>query len=229
MIYLPSENPTPERPPRINREIVGVLLAMACISGLLIHYTRDTWCGLPVLGAFCLPPLVEPQQEATLPDDGSAGGNGELSHPSNPATVAPTPPLVDSAAGIAPAIPTPSLFATPYSIGPGGLAYPGPGSAQDGSVFPGGLAPPANSFVVPTPTLSVGSFSTVSASVDYGATATAMARAYQDTATPGTPSATSTGATATVGTPTAATVGTPTASAYPGPRGTATSADSAYP
>lgn len=219
MIYLPSENPTPERPPRINREIVGVLLAMACISGLLIHYTRDTWCDLPVLGMFCLPPLIEPQQEATAPDDGEAG-SGDLSHPSNPATVAPTPPLVDSGPGLAPAIPTPSGFPTPFSIGPGGLAYPGPSSAQDGAAFPGGLSAPPVSIVAPTATLSGGSFSTVGGT-DYEAKATAMALAYQATSTPGTPAATSTGATATAG--------TPTASAYPGPRGTATSGDSAYP
>jgi len=227
VIYLPSQPPSPERPPSINREIVGVLLAMACISGLLVHYTRDTWCDLPVLGSFCLPPLIAPRQEAKVAEDaadGDAPDGGGLSRPAAPMTAAPTPALVDSFGAPAMGIPTPAGFPTAFVTDPTGGAYPGPTSDASGGFpgglsggFPGGLAPAATPPPGAVAATATSSFTTVGDSPDYPATATALALSSGSgsaTATPS-PSPTAGGATPT------------SDSGYPGPTnsGTPTSAD----
>lgn len=211
MIYLPSESPSPERPPSINREIIGVLLAMACISGLLIHYSRDTWCDLPFLSAFCLPPLTAPRQEAKVDggaadDDAPAGGG--LSRPSGPMTAEPTVTPADPFALPTMAVPTPAGFPTPFGAGMPSAAYPGPGMTTDDG-FPGGLAPAGPVIIAPPGTAtSAAAATSVDGSPDYPATATALAQSSaSDTAT-ATPSATA-GA-------------TPTDDDYPGPTNTGT-------
>lgn len=212
MIYPPTQAPSPQaRPPRVNREIVAVLMAMACISAFLIHYTRDSWCDQPVLGSFCLPALFEAESAA----DGAEGsaddertGSG-LSRPGSlegvPLAQPPTPePLDTFTGGVDPwtmegAIPPPSSEGSSVIIDP--AAYPGPRGDRAGSA---GLAPtPFNldAFVSPAATTAAG---LSSATPDYRATSTAQAALSGGSATP-------------AGDATTAADGTATATATSGP------------
>ncbi len=195
MIYPPSQAPTPQaRPPRVNREIVAVLMAMAGISAFLIHYTRDAWCEQPGLGRFCLPALFAP--EAAL--EGDSEGAGTLSRPGSlegrplaqpPSADAPDP-ASPTAAAIDPwtagTVPTPSLDGGSLVdlTGPGG-AYPGPSQAGTSGAS---LAPTTSPFdpqPIIDPAATISAMSRQQATPDYGATSTAQAsQAAQATSTP---------------------------------------------
>lgn len=222
MIYPPTQSPTPEaRPPRVNREIVAVLMAMACISAFLVHYTRDSWCDQPVLGRFCLPALFDPEGEGKAADDAGDGDEGSaLSRPGSlegqPLAQPPTPEALASptTAGIDPwtmesGIPTPSLGGSSVLIDPlaPGSAYPGPGGVGSGASPASSLAPTPfdlSAFVTPASSSS----GLGSATPDYRGTSTAQAAQAGST-----PTASGTAAAGSGGTATATATAGPTA--YP--------------
>lgn len=191
MIYPPSQAPTPQaRPPRVNREIVAVLMAMAGISAFLVHYTRDAWCEQPGLGRFCLPALFAPEEAV----DGDTERAGTLSRPGS----LEDPPLAQPPAAEVSTLASPTTAAIdPWSGGAfpapvedsGGVvdlngsngAYPGPngsGSSQVPTPLPFDPQP------VVDPAATVAAMSRLQATPDYGATSTAQAEAAEATTTP---------------------------------------------
>lgn len=194
MIYPPSQAPTPQaRPPRVNREIVAVLMAMAGISAFLIHYTRDAWCDQAVLGRFCLPALFAPDEAI---DDGAERG-GSLSRPGSLAD----PPLAQPPSADATALASPTTAAIdPWTAGAlatpsldgitlidptgAGGAYPGPngGGASGASVAP--TTSPFDPQSVIDPAATIAAMSRLQATPDYGATSTAQAEQAATTSTP---------------------------------------------